>query len=478
MLTSQLFDVQESLINTEKSDKCTQILIFNPNSFNEWVSAQDEHVQRLLEHTKFSASPDQATVIYKENGSIQYVLAGIGERTDIYRLAFLPAWLQAKLPSSVLDISDFKFTYSGTDPIETDPLGWALGTYSYNIYKETTEATPRLIIKDSDLYQRSLSQFRAISLLRNLVNTPANDLGPEELEATASELAALHKAKFSVTKGDKLTKEFPIVSAVGQAAADHRKPRLIEMHWGKEDHPHIALVGKGVCFDTGGLDLKPSQFMKLMKKDMGGAAHVLALADMIMAANLPVRLSVIIPAVENCVGGNAFRPGDVFTARNGLTVENTDTDAEGRLILSDALTYASEGNPDIIIDFATLTGSARAALGVDIPAVFTNDPVIEDQLRHIPKQHHDMVWPMPLHDDYKSILKSDIADLVNHAAVPGDLMYSALFLSHFIHNGDNTPKWIHVDCFAWESNGRPGRTKGGKDTGLRGIYALIEENYC
>ena len=478
MNTSFLFDIAPSFTR-EVRDNSVEIHAFTPHGFTEWVIEQPDFCQAQIRQNGFAGKSGEYAAVHDKNGTITEILVGLGDAPSLYDgLAGAPAYIQKTFSDALLDETSFSLDIYGNFPRQTAILGWALGCYNFTQYKKPARPTPQLYLPETEDITRTKAFIRAITLLRNMVNMPANDLGPAQIEMVASELAAVHKAKIKVVKGSAIEKEFPLVNAVGQAAIKERGPRLIDISWGSnKDLPVLAIVGKGVCFDTGGLDLKPSQFMRFMKKDMGGAAHALALADLVMALNLPVNLRVIIPAVENAVGANSFRPGDVFTSRKGLTVENTDTDAEGRLILADALAYAAEQSPDLIIDFATLTGSARAALGMDIPATFTNDAELEDHLRSIPQSVHDPLWPMPLHREYRSILKSDLADLVNHAGVPGDLMYSAIFLEHFIGD-DNPAKWIHVDCFAWEQSGRPGRPKGGKDTGLRGIFALLEKLYA
>lgn len=476
MHTSALFDIAPCFTRAIK-DNHVPIKAFTLSALNEWLDDQDDMIRAQVAHAGFTAKAGQTKIIFDASGAVAYILVGLSEEPSLYDLSSVPAYLQSHMAGDALEKTSFTLDISGAFCRGAALLGWALGCYRFTAYKKAETPLPQLHLEDSEDITRTKAFIRAITLLRNMVNVPANDLGPAQIEMIACELAALHKAKVKVIKGAALQKGFPLVHAVGQAAVKDRAPRLIDITWNThKDAPLLAIVGKGVCFDTGGLDLKPSAYMKLMKKDMGGSAHALALADLIMALDLPVNLRVIIPTVENAVGGNAFRPGDVFTSRSGLTVENTDTDAEGRLILADALAYAAEQKPELIIDFATLTGSARAALGMDIPAVFTNDKDLEATLRDVTWTKQDPLWPMPLHRDYRSMLKSDIADLTNHAAKPGDLIYSAIFLEHFIGE-DNPPKWIHVDCFAWESQGRPGRPRGGKDTGLRGIFAVVEDLY-
>ena len=315
----------------------------------------------------------------------------------------------------------------------------------------------------------------ATALVRDLVNTPASDLGPAELEAAAEVLAKRHGATLTVTRGDALATGYPMVHTVGQAAARDRHPRLIELEWGDPAHPRVALIGKGVTFDTGGLDIKPAAGMKLMKKDMGGAAHALALAGLVIDAGLPVRLHLLIPAVENSIAGNAFRPGDVLRTRAGLKVENTNTDAEGRLVLGDALTKAGEGKPELILDYATLTGAARVALGPDLPPLFSSDDALADALLAAGTALGDPLWRMPLWDGYDAELKSDIADLVN--APDGGMagaITAALFLRRFVPAG---VPWAHLDVFAWRPTAKPGRPKGGDAFGLRAAYQVLKERY-
>ncbi len=357
-------------------------------------------------------------------------------------------------------------------------LGWLLAQYRFDRYRKSEAAPgPRtLLTGEPGRIDETLALAAATVQVRDLVNTPAADLGPAELEAQAAALAGAHGAKLTVTRGDALEQGFPMIHAVGMAAARGREPRLIELEWGDPGHPRIAIVGKGVCFDTGGLDIKPSAAMRLMKKDMGGAAHALALAGIVMAQRLPVRLHLLIPAVENAVAGNAFRPGDVLRTRKGLTVENTNTDAEGRLILGDALARAVEGGPDLILDFATLTGAARVALGPELPALFANDDALAATLLDAATAQHDPLWRLPLWDGYDEMLKSDIADLVNAPDGPfAGSITAALFLRRFV---PNEVAWAHLDLFAWRPAARPGRPKGGDAMGLRAVWAMLKGRYA
>jgi leucyl aminopeptidase len=319
-----------------------------------------------------------------------------------------------------------------------------------------------------------------VSLVRDLVNTPAEDMGPSALETEVEILAKPYGAKVHVAKGDRLESEFPMIHAVGRAASRHHSPRLIELEWGKENAPRVAIVGKGVCFDSGGLDIKNSSGMLLMKKDMGGAAHALALAGLIMDAGLNVRLHLLIPAVENAIAGNAFRPGDILKSRKGLTVEIGNTDAEGRLVLADALALASEFHPDLILDFATLTGAARVALGPDLPALMARRDETAQALLAAGRDVDDQVWQLPLHQPYADMLKSEFADVSNSpdsgfagASVAG------LFLDKFVGDReDGTPiDWAHFDTFAWRPSSKPGRPKGGEALGLRAAWHMLKRRY-
>lgn len=321
---------------------------------------------------------------------------------------------------------------------------------------------------------RLLTIAEGAYLARDLINTPANDMGPAALEQAARTLAARHGAEISVTAGDALLDaNFPMIHAVGRAAAE--APRLIDLCWGDPAHPKVSLVGKGVCFDTGGLDLKPAAGMRLMKKDMGGAANVLALAHMVMARGLPVRLRVLIPAVENSVSASAFRPGDVLKSRLGLTVEIGNTDAEGRLVLADALALASEEDPALLIDLATLTGAARVATGLDLPPYFTDDSALAAALETAAATTRDPIWRLPLYDPYDEDLKSTIADIDNAPAGGfGGAITAALFLRRFVGDGIS---WAHFDIHGFNNTAKPGRPKGGECMAARALFALLETRH-
>jgi leucyl aminopeptidase len=352
-------------------------------------------------------------------------------------------------------------------------LNWALAQYQFTAYKKQEIQASQLVLTQTEITVAThLAQ--AIFIVRDLVNTPANDMGPQHLAAALEQLAKQHKGQFSQWIGEELLKHnFPAIHAVGRASLF--PPRLLSLTWGNEEHPRVTLVGKGVCFDTGGLDIKPSSGMRLMKKDMGGAAHVIGLAQWIMQQKLPIRLEVLIPAVENAIGPDAFRPGDVLTMRNGLTVEIDNTDAEGRLILADALTKACEDKPDLIIDFATLTGAARVALGTEIAAMFSNNDALADAMINDSYKANEAVWRMPLHAAYNDLLKSNIADLVNASTSSfGGAITAALFLQRFI-NAEIS--WLHFDVMAWNVSTKPGKPEGGEALGLRTVAEYLLRVY-
>ena len=351
------------------------------------------------------------------------------------------------------------------------------GQYRFDRYRsEPGEDAPRVLLtSEVKAIGPALAEAAATALVRDLVNTPAEDMGPAQLESEAHRVAKAHGAEFKVTSGDALERGFPMVHGVGRAAARSHAPRMIELHWGDPKHPKLAIVGKGVCFDSGGLDIKPASGMLLMKKDMGGAAHALALASLVMQHGLKVRLHLLIPAVENAISGNAFRPGDVLRSRAGITVEIGNTDAEGRLVLGDALTRAGEEQAELIIDFATLTGAARVALGPDLPALFTRRDATADELLKAGAAADDRCWRLPLFDGYREYLKSDVADLNNSAANGfAGASVAALFLDRFVPEATD---WAHFDTFAWRPAAKPGRPKGGDALGLRAAWGLLKARY-
>ncbi len=374
-----------------------------------------------------------------------------------------------------LPAGDWRIAADAPWPDDRMALAFALGGYSFDRYKQTkARPGPRLAVGAAAPEASRIAE--ACAMARTLINTPAADMGPAELEAAARALAAAHGASVAVVVGEDLLRDgYPAVHAVGRAATPARAPRMIEIQWGDPTAPVVALVGKGVTFDTGGLDLKPSAGMRWMKKDMGGAAHALALGQLIMGAGLPVRLVVLVAAVENSVSGDAMRPGDVLHTRKGLTVEVGNTDAEGRLILSDALTRAGELAPALTLDFATLTGAARVALGPDLPPFFTDDEALAADLAAAAQATEDPIWRLPLWDAYDESLESDIADLKNDPDgwAQAGAVTAALFLRRFAPAGS----WAHFDIFAWRARKLPGRTFGGEAQALRATFEMISRRY-
>jgi leucyl aminopeptidase len=393
------------------------------------------------------------------------VLFGL-EAADDAKDLFLPGRLPQHLPDGV-----YRFANEPHDA-RLAALAFALGSYRFTRYRKAEARKLSLDLPqslDRDDLQRIVE---GVALARDLINTPANDMGPAELEAAAQKLATQHGASFrSVVGDDLLAQNFPLIHAVGRAAP--RAPRLLDMTWGEAAHPRITLVGKGVCFDTGGLDIKPESAMLNMKKDMGGAATALALAHMIMARGLKVRLRVLIPAVENAIAGDSFRPRDIYTSRKGITVEIGNTDAEGRLVLADALSLADEEKPALIADFATLTGAARVALGPDVPPFFTDDDALADELAACGKRENDPLWRLPLWRPYEAMLESKVADINNVGGSHGGAITAALFMRRFV----TVQSWLHVDVFAWTPSAKPGRPEGGECQAARALYALLCARY-
>jgi leucyl aminopeptidase len=417
----------------------------------------------------FAGKPGACLTLPADDGAIAQVLFGLEEEAAKSRDLFRPGALPGLLPAGV-----YRFANAPHDP-RLAALAFALGCYRFDRYRKVDPANVRLVPPDGVDAADLARMADAARLARDLVNTPSNDMGPAELELAARELAERYGASFNCIIGDELRQQnFPLIHTVGMAST--RAPRLIDFSWGDPAHPRVTLVGKGVCFDTGGLDLKPSSGMLIMKKDMGGAANVLALAQMAMDAKLKVRLRVLIPAVENAVAGNAFRPLDVFPSRKGVTVEIGNTDAEGRLILADALAFADEEKPDLLIDMGTLTGAARVALGPDLPPFYTNDETLAADVARFAKQENDPLWRMPLWPPYDSWLDSKVADLNN---APGGTFAGsitcALFLQRFV---GQARQWLHLDIYAWTPAAKPARPEGGECQGARALFKLLSERYA
>jgi leucyl aminopeptidase len=417
----------------------------------------------------FAAKPGACLTLPAADGKIAQVLFGLEDETARSRDLFRPGALPGLLPAGV-----YRFANSPHDS-RLAALAFALGSYRFARYRKADAPDVRLVPPDGVDVAELARMADAARLARDLINTPSNDMGPEELAQAAGELARRFGASFKVIVGDDLARQnFPLIHAVGMASS--RAPRLIDFCWGDPAHPKVTLVGKGVCFDTGGLDLKPSAGMLIMKKDMGGAANVLALAQMVMDAKLKLRLRVLIPAVENAVAGNAFRPLDIFKSRKGLTVEIGNTDAEGRLVLADALALACEEAPDLLIDMGTLTGAARVALGPDLPPFYTNDEALAQDVARCATAENDPMWRLPLWPAYDSWLDSKVANLNN--APSGTFAGSitcALFLQRFV---EDATRWLHVDIYGWTPSAKPARPAGGECQAARAIYKLLGERYA
>ena len=438
--------------------RCREVLEALPARWAAWARSAD-----------FSARPGELLLLPGDDGEVAAALAGAGPENAPPSIA--PGALADKMPAGTWR---FVFDDAPHVPPALAVLGWLLSAYRFDHYRgDENRELPRLAPPEEVDADSLLAQARAVCFGRNLVNTPALDLGPAELADQARALAEEFGAEFREVSGARLRRGYPMVHAVGMAAAEDRAPRLVDVRWG-DAGPRVTLVGKGVCFDTGGLDIKPSSAMRLMKKDMGGAAAALACARMIMEHALPVRLRVLVPAVENAVSGPAFRPGDVLRSRKGLTVEVGNTDAEGRLILADALAAADEEEPALLVDFATLTGAARVALGPQLPAMFTDDDALAARLADIARAEDDPLWRLPLWKPYMEDLRSDIADTNNIAANGfAGAITAALFLSRFV---DRAGAWLHLDIFGWNPKARPGRPCGGEVQGARAVFAYIREH--
>jgi leucyl aminopeptidase len=413
----------------------------------------------------FSGDAGQIALVPDRGGRLSRVLVGLGTG-DVGAMSFRA--LAGRLPAR-----DYRLEAAPPDAdVNEIAVAFALGAYRFDRYKKASHPAPRLAAPTGSDPEEVRRVTHALALARDMINSPANDMGPLQVETIAREIAEAHGARITVTCGEALIEAgYPAVHAVGRAAAPHRAPRMIEISWGDADRPHLVVVGKGVVFDSGGLNIKPTAGMRIMKKDMGGAAHALALGRMVMAAELPFRLTILTPVVENAIGGDAMRPGDVLASRKGLSIEVGNTDAEGRLILADALARAGELAPDLTIDLATLTGAARVALGPDLPAFYTDDESLAAEIAASSARTGDPVWRMPLWSGYETAIDSDVADVTNDAdpwAQAGSVT-AALFLRRFAPAGP----WAHFDIFAWNPRNRPGWPKGAEVQAIRALYALL-----
>ena len=466
----------KALIEADTGQTARSIEIVDSGIFEDWLKGQPDSIRALVKANQFAGKPDTLLVL-PVNGAKNddksaaddfTVVAGVQDHEK------LDPWSLARLGSG---LPEGKYRLTETSAKGT-LFGWLIAQHEFDRYKDLPDRQgPSVLLVGDAIAQKdeAVRQAEATAMVRDMVNTPAADMGPDKLETIVDKLSATHGGEVKVTRGDTLEEHFPMIHGVGKAAMRAHAPRLIELKWGKADDPKIAIVGKGVCFDSGGLSMKSGAGMLLMKKDMGGAAHAIALARMVMEAQLPVHLHLLIPAVENSVDGNALRPGDILNSRKGLTVEVTNTDAEGRLVLGDALTLAGEEEPQLIIDFATLTGAARVALGPDLPAMFCDDKDMANGLLQAGEAESDPLWQMPLWSGYDSMLSSPIADCVNSASGGfAGCITAALFLKKF------TPEavpWAHFDTFAWRPAAKPGRPVGGEALGLRASWRYLQRRF-
>lgn len=452
----------------ETSSTAIPITFVTKSSWDQVAETLPPAQRQFATASAFSGKPGGYLALPAPDGAIAQVLFGLEDHGTRSRDLFRPGALPGLLPAGT-----YRFANAPHDA-RLAALAFALGCYRFARYRKADRPDVRLVPPDGVDAAELTRMADAAMLARDLINTPSNDMGPEELAAAAQELAAEFGASFACTIGEELAKNFPLIHAVGMASS--RGPRLIDIGWGDPSHPKVTLVGKGVCFDTGGLDLKPSSGMLIMKKDMGGAANVLALARMVMDAKLKLRLRVLIPAVENAVAGNAFRPLDIFTSRKGITVEIGNTDAEGRLVLADALALADEENPDLLIDLGTLTGAARVALGPDLPPFYTHDETLAADVARCAAQENDPLWRMPLWRPYDAWLDSKTATITN--APSGGFAGSitcALFLQRFV---EHAKSWLHVDIYGWTPTAKPARPEGGECQAARAIYRVLSERYA
>jgi len=433
------------------------------DTYATWRAQQSEGTQAWLQGTGFEAALGSAQVIPGANGEPAAAVLGIGDALDPASYIHAPFALPAR---------NWRAHGLAADAQAALVLGWGLGSYRFSRYRAPLRAPARLLL--SNEHTETLDVLAACVRVRDLVNTPTEHMGPDELENLCCELAERFGARIEAIGGDDLlARNFPAIHAVGRAS--HRAPRLIALEWGDAAHPHVVIVGKGVCFDTGGLNIKPGDSMRNMKKDMGGAAHAIALAELVMARALPVRLTLLVPAVENALGPDALRPGEVIATRAGISVEIDNTDAEGRLVLCDALTYAGEMQPALILDFATLTGAARIALGPDLPALYSNDDAVAEAWLRAGATQRDALWRMPLWQPYWRYLTSGIADIANSgpSRMAGSVT-AALYLQKFV---PPALPWAHLDVYSWNDSDRPGRPAGGEAQGLRAAYAMLRERF-
>ncbi len=455
------FDV----IQPDRGQKAADIICLEPSGLPTFLKKLAPAQRNMIAAMDFKAKAGTHLCLTKDD-RIDTVLFGLGEKNAPERTPYLPGKLASLLPQGT-----YRFVAGPIEP-RLAALAFALESYRFARYRKASANKSVLLYGSKDKADEIRMLAEATFLVRDLVNTPANDLGPDELEAAILAVGKKFGASAKTITGKALASGFPLVHAVGMGSA--RAPRLVELRWGKTSHRKVTLVGKGVVFDTGGLDIKPSSNMLLMKKDMGGAACALALVQLVMAAKLKVQLRLLIPIVENSISGTSFRPSDIFKSRKGLSVEIGNTDAEGRLILADALTYACEEKPDLLIDMATLTGAARVALGPDLPPFYTDDEKLARDVEKFSAQEFDPLWRLPLYRRYAASLKSKCADLNNIAghSFAGSIV-AALFLAEFV----DVKSWLHIDLYAWNPSATPGRPEGGEAQSIRALFALLRQRY-
>lgn len=456
----------DAWVISEHAGDAVPLLAVDRESFAATAATFGDAAVRWCAANGFAGEPGRHLALVDESGGVRAVLAGCDRRDALFGLATLPV----RLPEGRYALDARGLALDAADVA----LGWALGAYQFTRYRKPARRPAQLAI-DAATAARAAPLAEAIYHVRDLINTPTEHMGPAELAGAVRALAERHGASYREWVGDDLlAANFPTIHAVGRAS--HRAPRLAELTHGPEGAPHLVLVGKGVCFDTGGLDIKPADGMRWMKKDMGGAAHAIALAGLVLEAKLPVRLSLLIPAVENSIAGNAYRPGEVITTRAGLSVEIDNTDAEGRLVLCDALAYAAEQKPDLILDFATLTGAARIALGPELPALFANREDMAAALLEAAQATRDPLWRLPLWRPYLVMLDSYVADLANSGASRhAGAITAALYLERFVPEAQ---AWAHLDVYSWNDSDKPGHPRGGEAQGLRAYFAFLRKRYA
>lgn len=448
--------------DTDKKEDSLPILFINVQDFPQWLSTQSDQAKRWLS-VQFKPQAGNSALVPDDRGKLTRVICCVAEENNLWEAGQLPLLLP----------EGHYFFELENERYEKYAIAWGLGGYQFTRYKKPLRLPAQLYLPKA-LHKTVINIVESLYFVRDLINTPTDDLGPSQFAEAAVSLAEAYGATTKQIVAEDLLKEnYPLIYTVGRASDD--PPRLLDLRWGNTHHPKVTLVGKGVCFDTGGLDLKPAAYMALMKKDMAGGAHALGLARMIMQAKLPVSLRVLVPMVENAIGGNAYRPGDVIKSRSGKTIEVGNTDAEGRLVLADALSEAASEKPELIIDLSTLTGAARVALGTELPAVFSNRDLLVEELIQVGEKEFDPMWRLPLFAAYREFLNSPIADMNNNPSEPyGGAITAALFLQSFVP--DEIP-WLHFDMMAWNLRARPGRPIGGDAVALRALFSWLKDKF-